>query len=99
MAKPSVRGIDHAAAEDLGFLQDRGAALLRGADAQQHQFADDGGRFGEVGGLQHVDQLVHLLDDLGALGGIHVDHDGHAGELGVERARDREAFDVVAALA
>ena len=34
-------GIDHAAAEDLGLLEDGGPALLRGADAQQHQFADD----------------------------------------------------------
>ncbi len=40
------------------------------------------GDFGEVGGLQHVDQLVHLLDDLRALEGIDVHHDGHAGELG-----------------
>ena len=91
-------GIDHASAEDLGFLEDGGAALLRGADAQQHEFADDGGAFGEVVGLQHVDQLVHLLDDLGALEGIDVDHDGHAGEFGVQRAGDREALNVVAAL-
>ena len=43
-------------------------------------------------------ELVHLLDDLGARAVIDVDHDGHAGELGVERAGDGEALDVVAAL-
>src|SRR5260370_32944861 len=91
-------GIDHASAEDLGFLQNGGATLLRGANAHQDELPDDGGASGAVVGLQHVDELVHLLDDLGALEGIDVDDDGHAGELGVERASDGETFNVVAAL-
>ena len=91
-------GIDHASAEDFGFLENGGAAFLRGANAQQDELADDRWDFGEVVGLQHVDELVHLFDDLGALEGIDVDHDGHAGELGVEGAGDGEAFNVVAAL-
>ena len=90
-------GIDHAGVEDFGFLEHRGAAVLRAAHAHQHHFADHGGGFGQVGGLQHVDQLVHLLDDLGADAVFHIDHDGHAGELGVERLRDGQALNVVAA--
>src|SRR5450759_589514 len=35
-------GIDHASAEDFGFLEDGGAAFLRGANAQQDEFPDDG---------------------------------------------------------
>src|SRR6185369_4445669 len=69
-------GIDYAPTEDLRFLEDGGAAFLRGANAQQDQFPDDGGTFREIVGLQHVDQLVHLLDDLRALQRIDVDHDG-----------------------
>ena len=92
-------GIHHAPAEDLGLLQHRGAGFLRHADAHQHQFAHHRGRFGQVGGLQHVEQLVHLLDHLLAQGGIHVHRDGHAGELRIERARDRQTLDIVAPLA
>src|ERR1022692_4061342 len=91
-------GIDHASAEDLGFLENGSAAFLRGANAQQDELADYRWAFGEVVSLQHVDELVHLFDDLGALEGIDVDHDGHAGEFGVEGAGDGEAFNVVAAL-
>src|ERR1035438_760913 len=74
-------GIDHASAEDFGILEDGGTAFLRRANAQQDEFADHRGAFGEVVGLQHVDELVHLFDDLGALEGIDVDHDGPAGGL------------------
>src|ERR1035441_1879651 len=68
-------GIDHASAEDFGFLENGGAAFLRGANAQQDELADYRWAFGKVVGLQHVDEPVHLLDDLGALEGIDVDHD------------------------
>ena len=58
------------------------------------------GRVRQVGRLQHVDQLVHLLDHLrrGCLASTSttmVMRDS----VGIERARDRQAFDVVAALA
>src|SRR6266567_6580440 len=63
-------GIDHTSAEDFGFLEDGGAAFLGSANAQEDEFPDDGGTFSKVVGLQHVDELVHLLDNLGALEGI-----------------------------
>ena len=58
-------GIDHAGAEDFGFLQHGGAAFpaaVRTRTSTSSRMTD--GRFGQVGGLQHVDQLVHLLDHL-----------------------------------
>ena len=89
--------IHHPRAEDLGFLENGAAAFHRGANAQQNHFAEDGGGVRKIRGLQDVDELVHLLDDLGAEVGIDVDDDGHAGERGIERARDCQALDVVPA--
>jgi hypothetical protein len=54
--------------------------LQRRAHAQQHHFALHRRSFGQVGGLQHVDQLVHLLDHLRAQLRLDVHHDAHARE-------------------
>ena len=67
------------------------------ADAEQDHLTDDGGRVRQVGCLEDVDELVHLLDDLGAEAIFDVDRYGHARELGVESFGDREGVDVVAA--
>src|SRR5207249_3294683 len=89
-------GIDDARAEDFRLFQYRGAAFRLRADAQQDQLAADRGRFGDIGRLQDIDQLVHLLDHLRAELGVDVDNDGHAGQRRVQRASDGEALDVVA---
>jgi hypothetical protein len=68
-----------------------------GADAQQHHFARDRRLFGEVDGLQHVDQLVHLLDHLRRSCGSTSTTMVMLRQRRVERARDRQALDVVAA--
>jgi hypothetical protein len=83
------RAIDSAGAENLGFLQDRRAVFFRCSHADQNQLAADCRAFGQVLGLQDVDQLVHLLDQLTALGGLDIYHDAHARELWVECAGDR----------
>ena len=89
--------IDDAGLEDLGLLNNGGARGLLAADTDEDHFADYGGYVGEVGGLENVDELVDLLDDLGAEAVFDVDDDGHAGKLRVDRFGDRKAFDVVAA--
>ena len=98
MAKPSVPESTTRPPKISASLRTAVRLSCGGPDAQQNEFPDDGGALGEVVGLQHVDQLVHLLDDLGALEGIDVHHDGHAGEFGVQRAGHGEALNVVAAL-
>src|ERR1700687_5327760 len=70
--------VDYSRSEDLGFFQYGGAAVLFRADPQQDELPADRWRFGEIGGLQNIDQLVHLLDHLDTELGLHIYHDRHA---------------------
>ena len=88
--------IDDARAEDLSLFQNRRTAFEAGPHAQENHLAGHRGAFRQVACLQDVDELVDLFDDLGADLRVHIHHDGHAGQLGIERAGDRQAFDVVA---
>ena len=92
-------GIDHARAEDLGFLEDRGARFLRacGRAAAPVRGSTAGASVRSVACSTLISLFICLIT-CGALVRLDVDHDGHAGELRVERARDRQALDVVAAL-
>ena len=47
-------GVDYSRSEDFGFFQYRGAALLTGANAQQHELSGYRGRFSKIGGLEDV---------------------------------------------
>src|SRR5215831_11942712 len=89
--------IHGAGTENFGFLQDRSAVLHVRPDAEKHQFATYGGRFGEIGRLKDVDELVHLFDELLPLRRLDIYDDAHARKLGIEGTRDREALNVVTA--
>ena len=74
------------------------ASFIQGStDAQQNHLAANSGRFGQVAGLQHIHQLIHLLDHLRAEAFVDVDHNAHTGKIRIHRAGHREAFDVVSA--
>jgi len=52
------------AAENIGQPLHLGPLLAHGSGFDQHQFAFDSLGFAQVDQLDHIDQLVELLDDL-----------------------------------
>jgi hypothetical protein len=79
----------------LHDLQHVGAVGLVGGDLDEHEFALDGGRFRiEVDDLQHMQQLVELLDDLLERHLLDVGGDGDAGDVGALGGGDGQRVDV-----
>src|SRR6185436_12473764 len=73
------------------------SVLRLGVDADEDQLPLDVAVVGQVVDLDHVDQLVELLHHLLDHELVAADHDGHAGDAGVQRLAHRQALDVVAA--
>ena len=77
-------------------LQDFGALFCCATNLDESEFLFHGVRTGMVLGLNHVHELLELLDDLHQDFRIAVSDDVHAAEVRVERGGDDERIDVVA---
>jgi hypothetical protein len=91
------RDVDDAATENIGHTLHLFAILAGSTNLDQHQFALDMRRLGEIDHLDHINQLVELLGDLfehlvGTPG-----QDGHPRQRGIFRRRHGQRFDIVAA--
>src|SRR6185503_7165377 len=90
--------VDHLSVVLLGDLQYLRASIQRAADLQQRDLGLDGGLTGMVNGVDDIDQLGGLTDDLLQRLGIAAAGDGDARESPVCDVRaDDQALDVVAA--
>src|SRR5207247_3832598 len=85
--------------ENICNLHDFSARFRVHRNFDQYQLAVHIFALAEINHLQHVHQLVELLDDLFQRRVVTARHDGHARRAGVLRRRDVERVDVVTASA
>ncbi len=71
------------AAEVLDDLQGLGALLIAGEDLDHDELLDHGILGIVLGAVDHIDEFIHLHDDLLESLGIAGDADGHTGEIRV----------------
>jgi hypothetical protein len=91
------RHVDHLRPEDVADAQDLRPVRRLGVHLQQEHLALHVILAGEVRDLDHVDQLVQLLDHLLDDEGVAPHDEGHPRHRGIERLPDGETLDVVAA--
>jgi len=80
-------------------LEDLGAVIGAGGDFDEDHFFDHGIAIGVFLAMDHVDEFVHLKDDLGEAFWVPADADGHAAEAGIAGLGDDEGLDVEATAA
>src|SRR5690606_25739255 len=93
------RHVDHLGLEELHRVEHLATRLGVGPDLDQQQLTAHRGGATELDDLEHLDQLVELLGHLLQGQELHVDDDGHPGDLGMLGRTDREAVDVEATTA
>ena len=86
-----VHGLATVVADDL---EDLGALLRAGGDFDQHHFFGNGVAVRVLGAVHHVDELVHLHDDLMQTFGMTADADRHATEAWIACLGDHERLDI-----
>ena len=91
--------IDNFGAKNVGDLHHFRAGFGIDGDFDEDEFAIDVFAFAKVLDLEHVDQLVELLDDLLEGRVVAARDDGHAGGVRVVSGADVESIDIVAATA
>lgn len=82
------------ATEVLGDLKRGRAVVLIAKKLDQNHFLGDGIVAGVLKAMDHIDQLIDLLDDLIETGGISGDTDGHARKRWVATLGNDQGIDI-----